>query len=252
MKKLFLRWLSFSFLLVIFCSFHPPQEKEQKKVALFIVATNKYIQFVPPLIDSARTHFLKNHDVTFFVFSDRDIEEAADVVHIYQNHIPWPYATLMRFHMYAQLAHYCKVFDYIYAIDADALFVAPVGDEILSESVFTNHPFYLNKEGTYDRNPSSTAYVPPGEGSNYFAGGFYGGTSKAFFNFVTTAKRMVDIDMVNNYIALWHDESYLNRYAIDNPPTLALPPSYCYPEKWKMPFEQIILVLFKDIKEFHQ
>lgn len=37
-------------------------------------------------------------------------------------------------------------------------------------------------------------------------------------------------DLDNGVIALWHDESQMNRYLIDNPPTLSLEPSYCYPE----------------------
>src|SRR3972149_7016882 len=49
--------------------------------------------------------------------------------------------------------------DYIFAIDADALFVAPVGEEIFSDRVFTLHPGFVNRAGTYERNPLSAACV---------------------------------------------------------------------------------------------
>lgn len=40
----------------------------------------------------------------------------------------------------------------------------------------------------------------------------------------------VNKDLDNDIIAVWHDESHMNRYMIDNPPTLELSPEYCYPE----------------------
>ena len=57
--------------------------------------------------------------------------------------------------------------------------VSEVGDEVLSDLVATMHPyqsFYPKEQRTYDRNPKSLAYVPPGkEGELYYAGGFNGG-----------------------------------------------------------------------------
>ena len=38
-------------------------------------------------------------------------------------------------------------------------------------------------------------------------------------------------DLENGVIALWHDESHLNRYLIDNPPSITLDPSYCFAEE---------------------
>lgn len=32
-------------------------------------------------------------------------------------------------------------------------------------------------------------------------------------------------------MALWHDESHMNRYLIDHPPTVILPPAYCFAEE---------------------
>ena len=41
----------------------------------------------------------------------------------------------------------------------------------------------------------------------------------------------VNKDFEKGVIALWHDESHMNRYLIDNPPTLSLTPSYCFAEE---------------------
>ena len=53
------------------------------KVGLLIIATNKYIQFLQPLIESADNHFLKNQEVTYFVFTNKDIVLLFDIVFIY-------------------------------------------------------------------------------------------------------------------------------------------------------------------------
>src|SRR3990172_11377980 len=214
------------FLLLIFLQEGFARDSTPKQIGLFIVATGKYIQFVNPLITSARHWFCTDHHVVFFVFTDQEMQEEFDVIRIPVNHLGWPFATLMRFHMYAEYRDHFSFLDYIFAIDADALFAAPFGEEIFSERVFTLHPGFINKRGTYERNPLSTACVRREEGQFYFAGGFYGGKREEFFHFATTAKERIDHDLENGYIAVWHDESHLNRYAIDYPPTLILTPSY--------------------------
>ena len=60
-------------------------------------------------------------------------------------------------------------------------------------------------------------------------------------------------DLDNGVIALWHDESQMNRYLIDNPPTLSLTPSYCFAEEHmgnpNYPYEPKIIALKKNHNE---
>jgi histo-blood group ABO system transferase len=60
-------------------------------------------------------------------------------------------------------------------------------------------------------------------------------------------------DLENGVIALWHDESQMNRYLIDNPPTLSLTPSYCFAEEQmgnpEYPFTPKIIALKKNHNE---
>lgn len=51
-----------------------------------------------------------------------------------------------------------------------------------------------------------------------------------------------EADLQQNVIALWHDESQLNRYAAERSDYRLLTPAYWYPEGWQMPFEQKITV----------
>ena len=68
------------------------------KIGLLIIATNKYIDFVQPLINSINLYFLKNHNVKIFCFTDDKTKVFQDnVVKIYQEHLNWPYITLKRY-----------------------------------------------------------------------------------------------------------------------------------------------------------
>jgi len=90
--------------------------------------------------------------------------------------------------------------------------------------------------------------VSQDEGKVYYAGGFNGGTTESFLEMSKTIKERINKDLEKNIIAIWHDESQMNRYFIDNPPKV-LSPSYCYPESWNIPFEKKILALNKNHKE---
>lgn len=216
------------------------------KVALCLMATNKYAQYVRPLIKSARKYFFKGHDVKYVVFTDREIEEAPDIIRVQQDHMVWPYIPLKRFHIYGSQKELLSTFDYVYSIDVDALFFSSIGPEVLSDRVFTLHPHFVYKRGEHESNPDSTAYISDAEYNHYFCGGFWGGASQEVIRFLEVAQSQIDQDLENNLIAIWHDESHLNRYATDHPPTLILSPSYCYPENYYgAPYQVKILVLNK-------
>ena len=165
--------------------------------------------------------------------------------------------TLKRYNYFVKEKDYISQFDYCYYFDVDMGIVSEVGDEILSELVATMHPyqsFYPKEQRTYDRNPKSLAYVPPGkEGELYYAGGFNGGSTKRFMEMAEVLADRVTKDLENDVIALWHDESQMNRYLIDNPPTLSLPPSYCFAEEQmytsEYPYDAKIIALKKDNNE---
>ena len=72
---------------------------------------------------------------------------------------------------------------------------------------------------------------PGEEGNYYYAGGFNGGKTKEFLKMSEVIADRVTKDLEKGVIALWHDESHMNRYMIDNPPTLSLTPSYCFAEE---------------------
>jgi histo-blood group ABO system transferase len=227
-------------------------------IGLCTTATNRYIKFVDPLIKSARKYFLKNHNVKFFVFTDSFLEHEDDTVIVYLKHKPWPFSTMQRFEAYYNSSEALKNMDYVFACDSDMLFLDTVSDEILKERVCVQHPLFWNNQteakNQFEDNPSSAAFVKKELRQNYFAGGFYGGSAQEFLKLVETTAKNIRIDLEKNLIAIWHDESHLNKYFVDNKPTLILEPSYCYPEnhfKWikDFPFKKILMALDKGNNE---
>jgi histo-blood group ABO system transferase len=209
-------------------------------ISLIVIATNKYIEFVPQLIASVEKNFLKNHNVEIFLFTNQPFKGNATVIPT--EHRSWPWMTLGRYHLIQTLKDYPKK-DYYYYIDADMLVIDEVGDEIFGNRVAAIHGKFKKKPGNFDRNPLSLAYVPKGITNPYFCGGFQGGS-----NFLTDAialSERIDTDFSKGIIALWHDESHWNRYCLDNTPDVVLSHQYCS-QKEK---DAKILIVKKDAAE---
>ena len=221
-------------------------------IGFLIIATNKYSIFVLPLVESAEKYFLPNQDVTYYIFTDNDkllTIDSNNIKAVYKKHEPWPLPTLMRYKEFTIHKDILKNEDYLYYCDADMRFVGDVGDEILGDRMATIHPGFLGGRGTPETRPESTAYISSNENLIYYAGGFNGGSSKEFLHMSTKIAYNIEKDLRNDIVAIWHDESHLNRYFVDNAPTVVLTPSYCFPEGGNLPFEQKLLSLDKDNAE---
>ena len=218
------------------------------KIGLLIIATNKYIQFLQPLIESADNYFLPNQEVTYFIFTNKDIniKSNRNIFKVDVQHREWPWMTLGRYKIFSNNSEELSKMDYLYYCDADMRFVGDVDDEILSERVATQHPGYYERRGTPETNPDSLACVFPHEEMQYFAGGFNGGSSFEYLKMANKISENIDIDYSRNIIAVWHDESHMNRYFVDNKPTKILTPSYCYGESMNIPFEKKLIALDKN------
>jgi histo-blood group ABO system transferase len=224
---------------------------KKNKIGLLIIATNKYIRFLDDLISSADKFFCRNEEVTYFIFTDKDINIVSNrnIKFTKINHKEWPFMTLERYKIFDNNKEFLSEMDYLFYCDADMRFVNYVSEEILGERVGTMHPAFIGNKGTVETNPNSLAYVCEQEGLQYFAGGFNGGTSYEYLKMANKISKNIQKDLNNNIIAIWHDESHLNRYFIDNPPTIILNPSYCYPESWNIPFTKKLLALDKNHQE---
>lgn len=196
---------------------------------LVIIATGNYIDYVNPLVSSAKKFFV-SHDI--FLFSDSEHIFSGVDTQVKCEYLGYPGQTLMRYHSILSQQTVLRDYDNLFYVDVDMLFVAPIKeDDIFADGVVaTLHPGYVNRSGTPERRASSTAYIPPDAKNSYFCGGFIGGKTDSFLYMAEEIKKNVDIDTEKGITAIWHDESHSNNFLWRNPPARVLTPSYCWPE----------------------
>lgn len=229
-----------------------------KKVGVILIATGeKYHKYIIPQINSIKENFKPSEDVTVFLFTDAKYKYTDK--QFYCKDLGYPGATLFRFRTMLSQEEELRKMDYLYYMDVDMLVVDKIGEEVLDEFVATEHPGFINRRAIYEDRPTSLACVKNNEGSKYYCGGFNGGSTEKYLKMVKILEKNISIDYDNKITAVWHDESHMNRYLIDNPPTKVLSPAYCYPEPpedklyendvWKQKFTPKIYALNKSQRE---
>ncbi|MDR1518119.1 MAG: glycosyl transferase family 6 [Dysgonamonadaceae bacterium] len=224
-----------------------------QNVGILYICTGNYIIFWEGFYRSAEKYLLPGFERHYFVFTDGQINtfENQNIKVIYQEKLGWPLDTLFRFKMFLKAEDDLRTMDYLYFFNANLVLLQTAGNEILpcenEELTVVQHPGFFNKkrkEFTYDTNKKSLAYIPKEEGTVYIAGGLNGGASVPYLKMINALSANIDDDYRRKVIALWHDESHINRYIIGKNVKI-LPPSYLYPEGWDIPFEKTILILDK-------
>lgn len=211
-------------------------------IAFILIATGgeRYTKFLSPLMGSI-WRYMPNNEIVIFsdeVKIEQSIDKRIYTWHIrHQPDLGWPRATLMRYHAMLRQRDLLERFSHVFYMDIDMLVVNPIKEEeILSEGLTAvTHPGFPE---AFERNPRSTAYVD--NNPTYYQGCLIGGRTDKFLSMCETIANNIDIDDRNELMAVWHDESHLNRYLRDNPPAKALSPSYAFPalhylkepEKW--------------------
>lgn len=222
----------------------------RKRLAILYICTGKYTVFWNDFFKSVETNFLTNCHVEYFVFTDGSIGPVNDRVTIVEcRHMGWPFDTLMRFHLFCGISRELKKFDYLFFLNANTTVTSKISEEILpveENYVAVVHPGFYNRakeEFTYERRMESLACMKPDHGEYYFMGAFNGGKAKDFLGLSQQLATNIDEDLRNGVIAVWHDESHLNRFLWDNRSKVkVLHAGYCYPEDQTLPFEQKVLV----------
>ena len=231
---------------------------ETKKVGVILVATGiKYHKYIIPQITSIKENFKPSDDVTIFLFTDAKYKYIDKQFSC--EDLGYPGATLWRFDIILKHEDELKKMDYLYYMDIDMMVVGKIGEEVLGDRVATQHPGFINLRGTYENRPESLACVNSDEGIEYYCGGFNGGSSEEYLKMAKQLNANTKEDSRNGVMAIFHDESHMNRYLIDNPPTKVLSPAYCYPEPpedekyakniWKREYEPKIYALDKERRE---
>lgn len=223
-------------------------------IAILYICTGKYHVFWKNFYRSAQQYFFRDAKKTYFVFSDADTSlfDEPNVRFIYQKKLGWPDDTLRRFHMFSRVESQLRNYDFIFFFNANVQFQAPIGEEILPTAeeglVVVQHPGHYNNvpsDFPYERDARSIACIPYGKGKIYVMGGVNGGRTDAYLDLINDLSWAVDKDLEKGVVALWHDESHLNKYIL-NKNIRILPPSYGFPENSSIPYSNIVTILDKN------
>ncbi len=234
--------------LIIFAIFKTAR-KIVMKIGILYICTGNYTVFWDDFYLSCQEKFFPNEERYYFVFTDGQINtfDNSNIKIIYQPKLGWPFDTLKRFNMFLSIEEELQKLDYLFFFNANIIVNKPIGEEILplpeEELVVARHPSYFNESNpdkySYDRNPASLAYIPLGQGHEYVQGAFNGGRADKFLKMVRLLNENTEKDLANNIIALWHDESHLNKYILDKK-VKVLHTGYIYPEGRDLPFEMMM------------
>ena len=236
------------------------------KVAICFIGTGKYLNFLPKYYQHIQEYFLPNSEKTFLVFTDGELNVLpSNVIPYYQDHLSWPFITLNRFEFIKRAESEIKKNDWFIFIDADALVV----DDIKEEEFFdeskpffgVHHPCHFLKmnphtqfPGALETNPESNAYVKEFKDFPvYFQGCLWGGKVPEVIDMVKELDRRTKEDLSKDIVAVWHDESHLNKFYIDNFESVnILGPEFAYPEVFSgyCEFEPRIIHLAKDNSKY--
>jgi len=228
------------------------------KIGILCIATNRYREFIQPLIESIEANFLTAHDVTIHLFTD-DLINLKTGLKVEQTIIPsykFPEATLYRYRIFLQKDY---TDDYLFYLDADMRVIDTVGDEVLNDITCVRHPgFYHGGWGSNNVHVNSTAFIPKNMKGQYMAGGFQGGKADHYYKAMIELDAAINADEARGIMAEYHDESHWNKWLTVNRKTV-LDSSYCMAESiakrnyWKIShLKPIILALEKDFNYFRQ
>ena len=237
------------------------------KVAIAFIGTSKYLNFLPQYYEKIHENFLPNTEKTFLVFTDGDGDFPEDVKVYPQEHLEWPYITLTRFEIINKAREEIINHDWLVFLDADTVVV----DKVVEEDFFSDKPLFgvwhpchnlgmppHNKlPGAFETNPLSLAYVDTEKELPvvYYQGCLWGGKVPEVLEMIDELQDRTNRDLKNNIIAVWHDESHLNKYFIENKDRVnVLRPEYAYPEVFAgyCDFEPKIVHLAKDNSKYQQ
>jgi len=221
------------------------------KIAMLNISIGKYDVFWKDFYLTAEKNFLPGHEKKYFVFTDNISIYGADFDNInviFQENLGWPYNTMKRFHMFKKIISRLQCYDYIFFVNSNALFVQKLTDKFINaeKNIITIiHPGLYGtdiNDMPYERNPESNAYIPVGKGAFYVQGAFIGGKSDAFIQMTEKLCIMTEEDLSDNIVAVWHDESFLNKYILDRKDVQVMGRQYLYYEEYVFPYKPVILL----------
>ncbi len=130
----------------------------------------------------------------------------------------WPCNSLLRFKMFCRIKDRLSANDYLFFFNANTQIVTPVTaqdilpvDEDFSALCIETDP----EKMSHERRPESAACVPLGSTKYYYSGALNGGKVQPYLILLESCNTIVDTDLRNGIMPIWHDESVINKFLSD-------------------------------------
>jgi histo-blood group ABO system transferase len=220
---------------------NPTDEADQKstRIAVLTSSVGNYNLYLREWADNMGDYFCTDDasvQVDFLVWTDQpEILAGADRVTTFPSEaIGWPQDSALRPKGYLTQSKRLLQYDFIVSMDIDLRMVTHICRDIISFRTACHQSWFWQQPiSTFplETNVESAAYIPNNVSvSGYFAGGFIVAASAEFLNICKQQIDMIERDQQHGIMAIWHDETYWNKYLSENPPALILSPYYVYPE----------------------
>lgn len=240
---------------------------EIKSVGILTVATNKYVEYweelatsldecCPPDGPSVKMHVFTDQ-VERAELHARSLQHVSVETYKIESY-KWPEATLFRYRIFEKYLPDIHE-ELLMHLDADMKivkwFVGDIPSHLNQGIGLVTHPGYYRPEswskvafylknirkiwsdsrmrlleggiGSWDKNRDSFAFVSRRKRDSYVCGGTWIGLRDQFFEMVIELSRLEQKSTEKGIMPRWHDESILNKWFVDNRPTL-LSPSFCF------------------------
>lgn len=221
------------------------------KVAMLNISIGNYDIFWKDFYLTSKEKFLPNSEKHYFVFTDNDElygYDFDDITLIHQQNLGWPFNTMKRFAMFKRIIDRLEQFDYVFFVNGNALFLEELNENFINQEknlITIVHPGLYGRsvdDMPYERNIESKAYIPKGKGKYYVQGAFIGGKSDAFISMIKKLDKDTTVDLDKGIIAIWHDESFLNRYILERTDVQIMGRQYLYYQEYIFPWKPVILL----------
>ncbi|MBQ7561287.1 MAG: hypothetical protein IJS99_05595 [Synergistaceae bacterium] len=228
----------------------------KKSIGILYLCTGDYYLCWKGFHESFEKNFLPNTIKNYYVFTDQveNIPEDERVKVYYIDHLPWPLVTLLRFHVFTRFRKEIENNDYLMFANSNLACSQIVTEEefLPSEEQEISAvicPWAWNTKAryyfAYERDKKSTAYVPYNIEGRYIMAALFCGRTDKFLQMSEILQARINRDLHNKIIAKIDDESYFNRYVLENRNFRILTPAYLYVPLDNMPFENKITVRSK-------
>lgn len=220
-------------------------------VAILNISIGKYSVFWQEFYQTFEKFFLPNSEKHYYVFTDSiDIEKNTNssVSVIKQDNLGWPYNTLLRFQMFLKIKTELQKYDYIFFANGNAVLKQELNENFINyrkEIITIVHPGIYGTPKSklpLERNTKSGAYVKYGEEGMYVQGAFIGGKAQSFLSMAEKLNCLILEDIRKGIIAIWHDESFLNKYIINRKDVQIMGRQYLYYEEYVFPWQPVIML----------